>query len=73
MSRVRSNDELGAQDVAVGQVWYRAVSQAPSRYEVVDLTGSPPDRVRLKSVLRDEFVDTGVGSLLAYFVLVEEA
>lgn len=74
----RSMNDVGAEDIAVGQLWRHAVAQAVMRHTyrvvvfnedsvVVERVGGPNDGAAAERKL------VSFGALLAYWVLVAEA
>lgn len=63
--------QIGAADIAVGQVWYRSVALLAERglYRVDSISG---DRVTLSRLRRGGGLTVSVASLLAYWVLARE-
>lgn len=73
-TKVRTMDQLGAGDIEVGQVWYRAVTQPADRglWTVIRVAGS---QVYFESFRGDQrrTCDTNFGALLSDWVLAAEA
>lgn len=69
---VRHMDAIGAGDVAIGQVWFKAVDHSTKRH-LSRIEAIEEDRVTLRRVDNGEIEETVFGSLLALWVLAEEA